>query len=253
LIGAKNLGVGYPNHTVLEALNLELKAGQVTALLGANGSGKSTLLRSLAGLQPALSGQCTGASTLPPEQRRKQLAYLPQRLPKPPALAARDLVLLGADKPRSWRPSKDAQERAKQAMTMVDVASLSERLCCTLSGGEYRRVGLAAVLTQGANILLLDEPCAGLDLPHASATMQGLRAWVAQDPDARSVLLAVHDLNLAAQWTDRCLLLGDRQLLADGAPEEVLAGDALEHAFGGQLQRFRHPERGHLVVLGAPR
>ena len=103
MIGAQNLAVGYPAHTVLKAVNFELIPGQVTALIGANGSGKSTLLRSLAGLQPALLGQCTGASTLAPEPRRKQLAYLPQRLPKPPALAARDLILLGADAPRSWR------------------------------------------------------------------------------------------------------------------------------------------------------
>jgi len=253
MIGAKNLGLSYPRHQVLDGISFTLEPGQLCAVIGANGSGKSTLLRCLAGLHPASSGQRFGASELPPAQRREQLAYLPQRLPLPPALSARQLAMLGADAPQRWLASAAAQQRAAQALATLDLQTLAERDCRTLSGGEYRRAALAACLAQGAPIMLLDEPCAGLDLPHAGALMGGLRRWIVGAPDRHAALVVLHDLNLAAQWADRLLLLGQGQLLADDRPETVLASEALELAFGGELQRFRHPEHGHLVVLGPSR
>ena len=141
-------------------------------------------------------------------------------------------------------------ERADAALEVMGLSGFEARLCCELSGGEFRRAAVAATLAQGAPLLLLDEPCAGLDLPHASALMRRLRQWVDDAPQQRGALLVLHDLNAVAQWCDRALLLGDGRLLADGTPQEVLASDALERAYQGRLQRFRHPQADHLVILG---
>jgi iron complex transport system ATP-binding protein len=250
MIEATGLALGYRNSKVLSGVDLSIRAGSLGALIGANGSGKSTLLRCLAGLHAPSAGSLRGAATLPGRERRKVLAYLPQRLPEAAAIRVRDWVLLGADGPRRWRVSAAACQRADDALTAMGLNGFERRLCNELSGGEFRRAAVAATLAQGAPLLLLDEPCSGLDLPHASALMRRLRRWIDDEPQQRGALLVLHDLNAVAQWCDRALLLGDGLLLADGDPQEVLASDTLERAYKGRLQRFRHPQADHLVILG---
>jgi ABC-type cobalamin/Fe3+-siderophores transport system ATPase subunit len=249
MIGGHGLRLSYGETTVLSDITLQLQAGSLHALIGANGSGKSTLLRCLAGLHAASAGTLLGAAALTLHERRRQLAMLPQSLPQAPALSVEQLALLGADAPQRWSASKQARQRAHEALELLDLLPLKNRLCQQLSGGEYRRACLAACFAQGSPWLLLDEPCAGLDLPHCAELMAGLKAWLGADP-RRGALVVMHDLNLAAQWADRCLLLGEQSLLANDETDSVLAGDALEHAFGGALQRFRHPQADHLVLLG---
>ena len=252
MIGAESLSLSYGDLPVVKDVEFELQPGSLTALIGANGSGKSTLMRGLAGLHEASDGRVTGPAQLPILKRRDALAYLPQGLPDPSALSVEEFALLGADAPNRWSVSQQARQRVDQALKTLDLSSLAQRACSTLSGGEYRRAGLAACLAQGAPWLLLDEPCAGLDLPHAAALLAGLRQWLADD-GARGALVVLHDLNLAAQWADRCLLMCNGELLADDDPETVLTSDALESAFGANLQRFRHPQHDHLVILGPRR
>ena len=245
---AENLSLSYGSDPVINELTLAINPGELTVLIGVNGCGKTSLLRALAGLHKPLSGAVYGAAQKKPQARRYDLAYLPQTLPERASLSVSELVLMGADAPNRWYPSPDAKERAKLALELLGMTTLAERACDTLSGGEYRRAALAACFAQGTPWLLLDEPCAGLDLHQAAVLMNGLSKWLKNDAK-RGALVVLHDLNLCAQWADRCVLLNNGQIEADGDPETVLSSTALEAAYG-QLQRFRHPQRDHLVVLG---
>ena len=246
---AQNLCLGYGPLTVIDSVDVEIEPGQLTALIGINGCGKTTLLRAFAGLHTPASGRVTGPAELPPIKRRDQLAYLPQRLPEGAHLTVKELVVMSADAPNRWRASKAALERADQALEQLELSALRDRYCHHLSGGEYRRAALAACLAQVTPWLILDEPCAGLDLYQSALLMRGLKEWLNAD-SSRGALVVLHDLNLCAQWADRCVVLSGGHIAASGSPEAVLTSDALSAAYGGTLQRFRHPERDHLVVLG---
>ena len=245
---AQGLTLSYAGRAVLTDLTFELRRGATTAVIGVNGCGKSTLLRALAGLHAPSAGTLTGPAQSPPIVRRRELAYLPQRLPDQPALSVREFVIMSAGSPTRWFPSQEATQRAQEALELLQLNDLSERLCATLSGGEYRRVALAACFAQGARWLVLDEPCAGLDLHQASRFMGCVRTWLKAQRD-RGVVVVVHDLNLCAQYADECLLIDDGTLQAQGPADELLRSAALETAYGS-LQRFRHPQRDHLVILG---
>lgn len=245
---AHALSLGRGTEPVIQNVDLELRGGELVALLGANGSGKSTLLRALAGLDPVFSGQVPEASLLPAAQRRQHLAYLPQQPPRAPGYSIEDMVLMAAAGPLNWRASSSSKQRVREALEATDLSPLANRPCDQISGGEYRRALLAATLAQGAPVLLLDEPCAGLDLPHAAQVLEHLQGWLQQDAD-RAALVALHDLNLASLFCHRVLLLGQGGLLSEGSPEVVLQPDQLQQAFGAGLDCFQHPQTGQRVIL----
>tara|TARA_B000000557_G_scaffold258174_1_gene252274 strand:+ start:767 stop:1531 length:765 start_codon:yes stop_codon:yes gene_type:complete len=242
------LAVGRGATSVLTGLSFELKAGELVGLIGPNGSGKTSLLRALAGLDAPQKGQLPAASLEPPHQRRKILAFLPQLAPPAPSYSVRDFILMGSDEPLRWRAESSALQRADEALHATDLHPLADRSCDRLSGGEYRRTLLAATLAQGASVLLLDEPCAGLDLPHAALVMDHLNNWL-QGQRERRALVAMHDLNLASQFCDRVFLLGQNQLMGQDTPHRVLTPELLDRAFGPGLSCFEHPVSGQRVIL----
>jgi iron complex transport system ATP-binding protein len=249
-LSAESISFAWPGQPdLLRDVHLDVAGGELVALVGANGSGKSTLLRILAGLLEPASGRVRlsgdDLDSLGPRDRARRLAFLPQRVRPLYPMTVRELVGLAR------HPWADADEAAiDAALEQCDVGQLAGRRFDELSGGERQRVLLAGVLAQGGEVLLLDEPTAALDLPHAVSVFARLRDQLLE---ARGALVVTHDLNLAAAWADRILLLHDGGIIAQGTPAEVLRQDILDRALGPGAEVIRHPETGAPRVLPASR
>ena len=235
LVEVSQVTFAYGRQAVLRDVSFSVAPGELVALCGPNGAGKSTLLRLLLGLHAPSSGGVTLAGTpvaaLSRRQIARQAALLPQDAPADVPLSVREAVALGRlPHLGRLRPETAADAAAvARALAATDTTALAERPIAELSGGERHRVHLARALAQEAPLLLLDEPIAGLDVAHQLAAMDLLRTTV----DAgRAVVVALHDLALAARRCDRMLLLADGGLFADARPADVLTRETLARVFG---------------------
>jgi iron complex transport system ATP-binding protein len=237
LLDARGVTFGYPGREVLREVSLSLRAGELIALAGPNGAGKSTLLRLLLGLHTPRAGTVTLGGRPIGELARREVARLAALLPQDVdgatelPLSVREVVALGR-LPHLGRfqpegPGDD--EAVVRALASTDTEALAERPMTELSGGERHRVHLARALAQGAAVLLLDEPTAGLDLAHQLQALDLLRATV---DEGRGAIVALHDLSLAARRCDRIVLLADGAVQADAPPAEVLTPATLARVFG---------------------
>ena len=235
----------YPRHgreplDVLRAVDLELQAGELVALLGANGSGKTTLLRLLSGALRPEAGVVQVAGRPVGEWPRmalaQRVAVLPQHLELPEGFRVSELVAMGrAPHARRLFGSTAEDEMAvERALRDADAVELADRYPHELSGGERQRVLVAMALAQEPELLLLDEPTLHLDLAHQVSLLQRLRRLHAQRN--LTVLAVLHDLNLAAAFAPRIVLLADGGVVADGHPDDVLTTDAVERVFGVSVE-----------------
>jgi len=245
MLKIQNLSVNYGARVVLKNINLELEKGKTLALLGPNGSGKSTLLRTIGGILPAvqgtvsLAGQPIGA--LSPAERARWISVVPQNAILPPAFSVWETVLFGRTPYINFLGQISAvdEEIARRALEKVDALALAERAIGELSGGEQQRVLLARALTQSTPILLLDEPTTHLDLQHQMGLLDLVRKLAREE--MLTVVIALHDLNLAARYADRIALLVNGQIRALGAPKQVLRADVIAEAYGWPVQVIDHP------------
>jgi iron complex transport system ATP-binding protein len=253
MLEVEQLRVQRGARTVLDELSLQLLPGQVLGVLGPNGAGKSTLLGALSGELAAASGRVLldgrPLADWPGPERARRLAVLPQTSTLDFAFRVEDVVGMGRLPHGSGR-ERDGQIIAA-ALAAADAAYLSGRNYLTLSGGERQRVHLARVLAQlwpggAGQTLLLDEPTSMLDPLHQHSTLQAVRDFAQR---GAAVLLIVHDLNLAARYCDRLLLLADGRPQIVGTPDEVLQPATLNAVFGLQVLVQRHPERNHPLIV----
>lgn len=253
MLRAERLAVRRGPCTVLAEVDLELRPGELLGVLGPNGAGKSSLLAALSGeLQPAagrvlLDGRALSA--WPGRERAQRLAVLPQSPSLSFPFAVEEVVAMGR-LPHATGRARDAEVVAA-ALAAADVAHLAGRSYLALSGGERQRVQLARVLAQlwpggAGQVLLLDEPTAMLDPLHQHAILQIVQQLAARGV---AVLTVLHDLNLAARYCDRLLLLGAGRVRAFGAPEQVLQSGPIEAVFGLEVLVQTHPERGHPLII----
>ena len=216
---------GYGSRTVLSSVSLRLAAGEAVAILGENGAGKSTLLKLCAGLIGASSGRVLvegqSIAGLPRALLAKKLAYLPQECTHVFPFSALEVVLMGryARAQGSFEGSEDLRI-AESAMAATNVLALRDRSFNHLSGGERRRVLLSQALAQDTPLILLDEPTAGLDPAHALALGRALDTVCER---GKALLFATHDLNLAARFAPRAVLIHEGAVRLAGATAEVLA------------------------------
>jgi iron complex transport system ATP-binding protein len=224
---------------VLRGVDLSLPAGDLVALLGANGSGKTTLLRLLSGALSPDAGEVRFDGQPVGDWRRdalaRRVAVLPQQLDLPDGFRAAELVAMGrAPHARRLFGSTAEDERAvERALIDADAFDLAGRYPHELSGGERQRVLVAMALAQEPELLLLDEPTLHLDLAHQVALLSSIRRLQAQR--GLTVVAVLHDLNLAAAFAPRVVVLHDGRVAADGSPHEVLDVDLVHRVFGVEV------------------
>jgi iron complex transport system ATP-binding protein len=215
----------YGGRLVVRDIGLEIGAGDVVCILGENGAGKSTLLRLCAGLLTPSAGRVLIGEVplvgLPRAAVAQRLAYLPQESAHVFPFSALEVVLMGRyARARGQFEGAEDLTAAETAMVVTDVVGLRDRPFNQLSGGERRRVLLAQALAQDTPLILLDEPTAGLDPAHALALGRSLAAVCQR---GRALLFSTHDLNLAARFAPRALLLAQGEVRLHGSTQEVLA------------------------------
>lgn len=233
---------------VLHPLTLDIPGGAVIGLLGHNGSGKSTLMKLLARQIMPSSGSIRfegrALEEYAPRELARRLSYLPQQNGDTDGLTVRELVALGR---YPWhgpfgRPNSEDRAKIETAMTYTDVTRFADRLVDSLSGGERQRAYLAMLAAQDAGCLLLDEPISALDIAQQYEIMNFV-AGLSQ-AGGRSVIVILHDLNIAARYCDRILMLSGGKVAAFTTPAELMQPDRLADLYGVRVAVFPHPETG---------
>ena len=238
--------------TLLDGVSFAAPAGSLSGLIGPNGAGKSTLMRAALGLVPLTSGSITfdGADlpAMPRRDRAQMTALVEQSGTTEARLSAREVVLLGRIPFQSvWQsaPSPADDAAVDGALAAVGMASFAARAYHTLSGGEQQRLQIARALAQEPRLLILDEPTNHLDV-HAQLAVLSLLRRRAQA--GATILLALHDLNLAAAFCDRLVMLDRGRLVADGTPEAVLTPALLRSVYQIDATLLRHPGTGRPII-----
>ncbi len=248
---------GYRRRTVLRGVTLAVRPGELVAVVGPNGSGKSTLVRVLAGTLAVehgsvrLDGADLGAMTRRAIARR--IAVVPQESEVAFGFSVREVVEMGRAPYQTGLLLASAEDRraVDSAIERCELGSVTDRPVAELSGGERRRVAVARALAQTADVLLLDEPAAHLDLRHAAAIHETARREARERGAA--CLAVMHDLNAAARWADRVVVLAEGHLRADGSVAEALDPALLAEVFGVAVRARTDPEDGSRWFVAGPR
>ena len=250
LLAATGLVVHLGGREVLSGVDVDVRAGELVALVGPNGAGKSTLLAALAGDVPASAGTISvdGAplDAWSPLDLARRRAVLPQQVQVTFPFLVEQVVAMGRSPWAGTDAEDDDEAVVAESLREADAAHLVGRTFPTLSGGERARVALARVLAQRAQLLLLDEPTAALDVHHQELVLRALRARVAAGAAAVVVL---HDLGLAAAHADRVVVIADGRVDADGPAHEVLTGDRLSRVYAHPIEVLPHPRTGVPLVI----
>jgi manganese/iron transport system ATP-binding protein len=237
VLDVRDLSAGYSGDLALEGISFAVQRGERIALVGPNGAGKSTLLKTLIGLLKPARGEIRIHEDTTRQAISSHVAYVPQfgevdwNFP----VSVWDVVMMGRTRHIGWfrlpLPGGRHARVVRQALDRVGLLPYANRQINELSGGQKRRVFVARALAQQADILLLDEPFAGVDARAQDALMKVLDSLQC---DGVTVILATHDLSLASSQFDRVLLL-NRTMIAYGKPAEVFSADLLAQTYGGQL------------------
>lgn len=251
------VSAGYDRNLVIENLSLAVAEGERVALLGPNGAGKSTLLRALTGLLAPATGRIRlfgkNVTTLKAADRARLIAVVPQELTTPMAYTVEELALMGRTALLNpWqRPSPADLQVVERALVYTDMCELRNRPLDALSGGEKQRAVIAMALAQEPRIILMDEPTTHLDLNHSLEIMQIIERLNREQ--GVTVLMTSHDLNLAAEFCHRLILLDHGRVVADGTPADVLKEDVLRDVYHCELRIQQDAQTGGLWVTPARR
>jgi len=233
---ARDLTLSYEGRVVVEGLDLTIPPGRVTAIVGPNACGKSTLLRGLSRLLAPAGGSVLldGADihSLPTKQVATRLGLLPQTPVAPDGITVADLVSRGRYPHQGWfrRWTADDDTAVSEAMAATGITELAERSVDELSGGQRQRVWIAMALAQQTDILLLDEPTTFLDISHQIDVLDLLLDLNAAR--GATVVMVLHDLNLAARYADHLVAMRAGSIVAAGNPSEVVTAELVRDVFG---------------------
>ncbi len=250
---AANLALAYGDRTIVPDLSLVVPPGRVSVIIGGNGCGKSTLLRGLARLLAPTSGAVLldGKSihSLGSKQVAKVMGLLPQTPVAPEGITVADLVGRGRYPHQGWfRQWSTADDRAvAEALVATDTLGLADRPIEEMSGGQRQRVWIAMALAQETDLLLLDEPTTFLDLSHQLEVLDLLTDLNRQR--GTTVVIVMHDLNLACRYADHLIAMGDGRVVAEGRPHDVINAETIRSVFGLEASIVADPVSGTPTVV----
>ncbi len=253
MLQLKNVTFAYDKHTVLSDINFVAIWGEILGLIGPNGSGKSTLIKLMSDVLKPKFGEITieskNISAFKKDELARLIAVVPQNPNLPPAFTSFEVVLLGRTPHLGLLRYEGERDLAIvwRAMEMTQTQHLAERRVGELSGGEKQRLILARALAQEPKIFLLDEPTAHLDINHQIEAMEMVRGLCSKQ--SLVTILAMHDLNLAAQYSDRVVLLSEGRIWAEGSPREVITRENIREVYKTEVDVYPHPINGIPCVL----
>jgi len=252
-LAASAVTLGYGDRLVVDALDLDVAPGRITAIVGANGCGKSTLLKALARLIAPRAGEILldgkALAKQPSREIARVLGLLPQSPIAPEGIAVADLVGRGRHPHQRLlaRWSRHDTEAVAAALEATGIADLADRAVDELSGGQRQRVWIAMALAQETDILLLDEPTTFLDVAHQIEVLDLLTDLNRER--GTTIVMVLHDLNLAARYADELVAVRDGRVHAKGAPAEVISPELVEAVFGLASLVIEDPVSGSPLVL----
>ena len=252
-LAARRLSVGYSGRPIIRDVDFTASEGRVNVLLGPNGCGKSTLLRALARVAEPMAGEVLldgrPVHSMNTAHVARRLAYLPQRPSEPEGLTVEALVAQGRFPYQSLFNQWSTQDRdaVDSAMAATGVFEFRRRRLDTLSGGQLQRCWIAMIMAQDSGIILLDEPTSFLDLKVQIDLMEMLHRIAHEE--GRTLIVVLHELNLAAAFADRLVMMRDGQVIADGSVERVFTEENLHRAFGLDAAVVRDDVNGRPVCI----
>ena len=247
----QNLAIGYEKNIVISGINAEIGTGELVGIIGRNGAGKSTLLKTIRGLLPALRGQVLyfgkPMESYGEKELARRVAYLQQNVETGFGYTGLDIVLTGRYPYLKWWECEKDEDKAlaRNCMSYTGTLDLADRPVTEVSGGQKQRILLAKVLAQQTPLLFLDEPTTGLDMVYREEIFRFARELANM---GKTILMVVHELDLAAAYCSRIFLLGEGKLLADGRPEQVFTESLLSSAYEADVAVVKNPNNGRLEI-----
>jgi iron complex transport system ATP-binding protein len=245
MIQVEHLDKKFDGRQVLRDIGFEVKPGEFFGIIGPNGSGKSTLLRLLSGVDPASAGniklQGKSIAAYSRKELARWLAVLQQDALPPMGFTVREVVEMGRYPFQNWlgEDTADASALVDHIIEKLDLGPLLDRTIELLSGGERQRVALGKVMAQQPSLLMLDEPTTFLDIGYQIQMMDYIKGW--QRETSLTVVAVLHDLNLAAQYCNRLLVVHEGRLAAIGTPEEIIKSELIAQVYGTEPIVLKHP------------
>jgi iron complex transport system ATP-binding protein len=242
MLQVQNLAFQYNGAPVLGAVGARVQKGRMVSVIGPNGAGKSTLIKCIAGILKPGGGQILlegrDTAVLSRRELARRIAYVPQHAPVRFAMTVFETVLAGRRPHQAWRPSRQDVKRTAAVIDRLHLADLAMRDMDQLSGGQAQKVLLARALAQEPDYLLLDEPTSSLDLRHQLEVLELIADLV--KTQHKGVFMAMHDLNLAARFSDTVMMMNAGRVFCEGDPPEVISPENIRTVYGVEAIVHRH-------------
>ena len=251
VISVKNLTTGYGNRVVVKNINADFFAGELVGIIGCNGAGKSTFLKTIRGLLPKLDGEISILGKPVAEMEEKefatQVAYLQQNVEIGFGYTGKDIVLAGRYPYMKWWQKENQKDidLALACLQYTGTLELADEPVNHVSGGQRQRIFLAKILAQQTPILFLDEPTTGLDMVYQEEIFRFSRELARK---GKTILMVVHELNYAAEYCNRIILVGEGKILADGRREAVLTSELMSRAYNARVTVERNAATGSIEI-----